>query len=210
MVTGDDLRKAFPACADPDGWAEALNPALVRFGITTPARQCAFLAQTGHESGQFNRLEESLIYSSAGRLMAVFPRRFPTEASALPFVKNPSALANFVYARRMGNGDETSGDGFRYRGRGLIQLTGRSNYQQAADALKLALVEAPDQVTSREVAALTAAWYWDSRGLNALADDNTTDDDLEDFREITRRINGGTVGLKERLEMFSRLQQLLH
>jgi len=210
MVTGSDLRKAFPMCKDPDGWAAALKPALDRFGITTPARQCAFLAQTGHESAQFSQLAESLNFKSVERLMEIYPRRFTDKEMALPFVGNPEGLGNRVYARRMGNGDETSGDGFRYRGRGLIQLTGRSNYQQAARALQLQLVESPDLVASPAVAALTAAWFWDSRGLNALADDETDDDDREDFIEITRRINGGTNGLAERVKMFARLREVLH
>ncbi|WBS05100.1 glycoside hydrolase family 19 protein [Pseudoduganella sp. SL102] len=206
MLNGETLRRAFPDCRDADDWAAALDSALNRFHITTRDRVCAFLAQTSHESGHFNRLEESLSYRTPARLMAVWPKRFPNEASATPFVQNPERLANFVYARRMGNGDEASGDGFRFRGRGLIQLTGRSNYHQAGDALGLDLVGVPDRLVSKEVAALSAAWFWDSRGLNALADHDKPDGDLEDFVEITRRINGGTVGLKERLAAYKRLR----
>jgi putative chitinase len=206
MLDGETLRRVFPDCSDADDWATALDGAFSRFHITTRDRVCAFLAQTSHESGHFNRLEESLFYRTPGRLMAVWPKRFPDEASATPFVENPERLANFVYARRMGNGDEASGDGFRFRGRGLIQLTGRSNYQQAGEALGIDLLAAPERLTSKEVAALSAAWFWDSRGLNALADHDKPDDDLEDFVTITRRINGGTVGLKERLAAYKLLR----
>ena len=199
MLTAHLLKQVFPLCADPGGWTQALNPALERYQINTRARLSCFLAQTGHESGQFNRLVESLNYKTAGRLMKVWPRRFPTAASAIPYVGNASKLANFVYANRLGNGDKASGDGFRFRGRGIIQITGRSNYAAVGKELKLPLVEEPDRLLTKDVSALAAAWFWHSRGLNALADDNTDDNDLEDFTEITRRINGGTVGIKERL-----------
>ena len=203
MLTAHLLKQVFPLCADPAGWTQALNPALERYQINTRARLCSFLAQTGHESGQFNRLVESLNYKTAGRLMKVWPRRFPTQGSAIPYVGNESKLANFVYANRLGNGDSASGDGFRFRGRGIIQITGRSNYAAVGNELKLPLVEDPDRLLGTEIAALAAAWFWHSRGLNALADDNTGDDDLEDFTEITRRINGGTVGIKDRLLAFN-------
>lgn len=203
MLTANLLKQVFPRCADPAGWAQALNPALERYQINTRARLCSFLAQTGHESGQFNRLVESLNYKTAGRLMKVWPRRFPTEASAIPYVGNERKLANFVYANRLGNADAASGDGFRFRGRGIIQITGRANYAAAGKELKLPLVEEPDRLLTKEVSALAATWFWNSRGLNALADDNTDDNDLEDFTEITRRINGGTVGIKERLLAFN-------
>ena len=128
MIAATILKTALPLCKEPDQWAQALNPAMDKFEINTPARVACFLAQTGHESGQFNRLIEGLFYKTAARLTAVWPRRFPNEASAAPYVKNEEKLANFVYANRIGNGPVESGDGFRYRGRGLIQITGRSNY----------------------------------------------------------------------------------
>lgn len=205
MLNADLLRQAFPACADAEYWALALQPALERYRINTPRRIAAFLAQTGHESAGFQRLEENLVYRTPARLMAVWPRRFPDVATAQPFVGDAERLANCVYANRMGNGDAASGDGYRFRGRGLIQLTGRSNYAQAGEALGLDLLAQPELLMSREAAALSAAWFWDCRGLNALADDETGDDDVEDFAEITRRINGGVVGLKERLEAYRQL-----
>ena len=209
MLTASFLKQVFPLCADPVGWTQALNPALERYEINTRARLCSFLAQTGHESSQFNRLVESLNYTTPQRLMRVWPRRFATAASALPYVRNEAKLANFVYANRLGNGNSASGDGFKFRGRGIIQITGRSNYAGAGQAIHIDLVNAPDRLLTREVAALTAAWFWQSRGLNALADDKTDDNDLEDFTEITRRINGGTVGIRERLLAFNAIQARL-
>ncbi len=199
MLTADLLKVVFPLCTDPAGWALALQPALDKYQINTKARLASFLAQTGHESAQFNRLVESLFYRTALRLTKVWPRRFPTEASAAPYVANEQKLANFVYANRLGNGNAASGDGFRFRGRGIIQITGRTNYSDAGRAIKVDLVANPDQLLKQPVAAMAAAWFWNSRGLNALADDMTGDNDLEDFTEITRRINGGTVGIQDRL-----------
>ncbi len=209
MLTGTLLQQVFPLCADPDGWARALNPALQRYQINTRARLCSFLAQTGHESGQFNRLLESLNYKTAQRLMRVWPRRFPTEAVAIAYVGNERKLANFVYANRLGNGDSASDDGFRFRGRGIIQITGRSNYAAVGKELDIDLIADPERLLTQEMSALAAAWFWHSRGLNALADDNTDDNDLEDFTEITRRINGATVGIKERLLAFNAVDSRL-
>jgi putative chitinase len=206
MITAELLHDVFPLCADPSGWATALAPALEQFDINTTPRLASFLAQTGYESGQFNRLIENLNYSTAARLMRVWPRRFPTAASAQPFVGNPQKLANFVYANRLGNGSAASGDGFKYRGRGIIQLTGRSNYVQAGAALGLDLVRQPDLLTQQATAALAAAWFWHSHGLNALADDRTDDNDIEDFTTITRIINGGTTGLQERLAALNAVE----
>jgi putative chitinase len=208
MISANLIRQSFPLCSDPEGWASALAPALERFEITSDARLCSFLAQTGHESGQFNHLVEGLSYSAA-RLTRVWPRRFPTEAAAMPYARNEIALANNVYANRLGNGDAASGDGYRYRGRGIIQITGRSNYAAVGAALKLDLIGKPDLLVEKANAALSAAWFWHSRGLNALADDETDDDDLEDFGEITRRINGGKVGLQERLALFNKIKAIL-
>jgi putative chitinase len=209
MLTAQVLRVAFPQCADPDGWAAALAPAMDKYEINTRDRICSFLAQTGHESGQFNTLTEGLFYKAPGRLMKVWPKRFPTEASALPYVANEKNLANVVYANRMGNGNEASGDGYKFRGRGIIQITGRNNYVAAGQALGLDLAGNPDLLLQKPNAALSAAWFWNSRGLNPLADDKTGDNDLEDFTEITRRINGGTVGLQERFSLYKQLENAL-
>jgi putative chitinase len=210
MILTDQLvKQIFPQCLEPAGWSQALNPALERYAINSKARLCSFLAQTGHESAQFNRLVEGLHYKTALRLMAVWPKRFPTEVSAAPYVSNAEKLANFVYANRLGNGDAASGDGFRFRGRGIIQITGRSNYAEAGTALGINLLADPDLLLTKNLAAMAAAWFWNSRGLNALADDMTDDNDLEDFTEITRRINGGSVGLKDRLLAFNQIDATL-
>ena len=209
LITEALVAKTLPLCKLPGLWADALDPALQRYDIRTPERIAAFLAQTGHESGQFNVLQENLRYTSAERLVKVWPRRFPSIDSAQPYVNYPKALANVVYAKRLGNGDIASGDGWRFRGRGIIQLTGRSNYVQAGAALGLDLEARPDVLLEPGPAAMAAAWFWASRGLNALADDRTSDNDLEDFTEITRRINGGAVGLKERLALYQRVEQAL-
>lgn len=208
MLTADTLKKVFPRCPTPDVWAKALQAACDKFEINTRLRLCSFLAQIGHESDQFTTLVESLKYT-APRLMKVWPKRFPDLASATPYAMNEQKLGNFVYANRNGNGDTASGDGFRYRGRGLIQLTGRSNYQEAGKAIGVDLVKKPDLLTQPAYAALSAGWYWQSRGLNALADDQTGDDDLEDFRKITCRINGGYVGVQERFALFKQIRALL-
>ncbi|WP_367352438.1 glycoside hydrolase family 19 protein [Achromobacter animicus] len=205
MLSAEQLQRIFPNCKAPAAWADALAPAFQKYEIETPDRIASFLAQTGDESGQYNRIEENLNYSTAARLTKVWPKRFPDEASAMPYVNNPQGLANLVYANRMGNGDAQSNDGFRYRGRGIIQLTGRSNYDSAGDAMGVNLLETPELLSDPKWAALSAGWYWQSRGLNELADDRTHDDDLEDFARITRRINGGLVGLKDRFALFKQV-----
>lgn len=209
MFTEQVIRRALPLCREPARWAPVLSAAMARYEIDSPDRIASFVAQIGHESGQFNRLVESLIYSTPQRLMRVWPKRFPSEAMAAPYVRNESRLANYVYANRLGNGDADSGDGFRFRGRGLIQITGRSNYAACGRALGLDLLNQPDLLVDPANAALSAAWFWNARGLNALADDRTGDDDLEDFAAITRAINGGTQGLQERLALLHAVERCL-
>lgn len=172
-------------------WLDALNATFERFAIDTPQRQACFIGQCGHESGGFKVLSENLNYSAKG-LCATWPKRFADEASAAPYHRQPEKIANRVYAGRMGNGDEASGDGWRYRGRGLIQLTGKANYQAAGSALHADLLASPDLVATAQYAALTAGWFWHSNNLNALAD-------KLDHTGITRRINGGTHGLDDRI-----------
>ncbi len=197
-----------PACSNVTAWVTALNNAMSRFDITGGQRMAAFLAQVAHESGQLARLSENLNYS-AKRLMQVWPSRFPTLEKAQKYEKNPEKLANYVYAGRLGNGDEASGDGWRFRGRGLIQLTGRGNYRAAGQGIGLPLEEQSDLLGQPEAAALSAAWFWKSHGLNELADDRSNDNDNEDFKTITKRINGGTVGLQERIAFWKRAKTVL-
>jgi putative chitinase len=166
-----------------------LTAAFQRFDISTPERQAAFIGQCAHESGNFKTLQENLNYSAKG-LHATWPSRFASEEAAQPFHRNPEKIANKVYSGRMGNTDE--GDGWKYRGRGLIQLTGKDNYRLASDALGVDLVADPELVLSKEYAALTAAWYWNKRGLNKEAD-------AKDFTGMTKKINGGTIGLADRV-----------
>lgn len=207
-LTQDQLKAIMPRC-DAGQWIDPLNAAMERFEINTPSRMAAFLAQLAHESAETTRLTEGLSYSRAERLCAVWPKRFPTPASAAPYVRNPQALANFVYANRGGNGDKSSGDGWRYRGRGLFQLTFKDNYRLAGDALNLPLAADPDLVTTPAVAALTAASFWQRLGLNALADHQPGDDDMKDFEQISIRINGGRTGLPERKRYWAKAQAVL-
>lgn len=150
----------------------------------------AFLAQIAHESGGFNFVQEGLNYSAQG-LMKTWPRRFPTLASARPYARNPEKIANKVYANRMGNGPESSGDGFKFRGRGLIQLTGRDNYTRFARSIGRTLDQTVAYLETPEGAVASAAWFWDINKLNVYAD-------KDDFVGLTRRINGGTIGLADR------------
>lgn len=207
-ITSSQLATIMPACPDTESWAPALNTAMQQFDITTTERISAFLAQLAHESGQMKRLVENLNYS-APRLMQVWPARFPTLGKAQLYERNPEKLANYVYAKRLGNGDEASGDGWRYRGRGLIQLTGRGNYQAAAQGIGLPLEDQPELLEQPGPAALSAAWFWKSHGLNELADDQNADNDTQDFKTITRRINGGTVGLNERLAYWDKAKTVM-
>jgi len=198
------LRVFLPGLPEPAAWTAALTVACTRFDITSMARVTAFLGQVAHESGEFRRLVENLNYS-ADRLVQVWPNRFPTLASALPYAHQPEKIANRVYSNRLGNGDEGSGDGWRFRGRGLIQLTGRSNYQLAGLALHMHLAETPDEVAKPLTAALTAAHYWQSRGLNQLADLDT----VEAFDRISHHINGGVLGIAQRRQLWARAKAAL-
>lgn len=172
---------------------EALSDACSKFGVNTGLRVAGFLAQCAHESTHFTRTEENLNYSRRG-LLQTWPKRFTPELASDCAYK-PERIANIAYANRMGNGDEASGDGWRYRGRGFIQLTGHDNYQAFGDAIGEDVVSHPELVAQPRLAALSAAWYWQTHGLNALAD-------AQDIVGMTKRINGGTVGLEERKKLY--------
>jgi len=184
-------------------YAEPLSKAMQRFQIDRNARVAAFIAQLRLESNNFTRTEENLFYTTPARIRAVFPSRVRTDADAAKLARNPKGLANVVYAGRLGNGDEASGDGWKYRGRGLIQLTGRNNYTDAATSLSRDFVNNPDLVSLPGDACLTAAWFWHTRKLNALADQ-------WQINAITRAINGpAMLHAKERLEMSEECLQAL-
>mgnify|MGYP006935485558 CR=1 FL=1 len=185
---------------DADRWTDALNNACIRWRITTPVRVAMFLAQCGHESGGFRSLVENLNYGAAG-LRATWPTRF-SAADALAMERQPERIAERAYGGRMGNGPEGSGDGYRYRGRGIIQLTGRDNYKRAGDAIGLDFVAEPELVARPDWAAATAGWFWATNGCNALAD-------VGDFLAITKRINGGTNGLADRQAWLAKVQSIL-
>jgi putative chitinase len=208
IITSVQLTQIMPECKSTEVWVGALNEAMGKFDINTPCRAAAFLAQIAHESAQLCRLIESLNYSAA-RLMQVWPRRFPTLDKARQYERNPQKLANYVYANRLGNGDEASGDGWKFCGRGLIQLTGRGNYRELAKALGLPLEGQPELLEEPNPAALSAAHFWRSHGLNELADDRNDDNDDEDFVMISIRINGGRAGLNERKRYWQKAKSVL-
>ena len=169
---------------------------LKKFGIDTPLRLAHFLAQCSHESGGFKTLTENLNYSAEG-LKKTFPKYFPADTS-LAYARQPEKIANKVYANRMGNGGEASGDGWKYRGRGCIQLTGKENYKKFSDACGEDCVINPDLVSGKYFLQ-SAAWFWQNRGLNTFADIGSSDAQV---LVITRKINGGTNGLPDRTEKF--------
>lgn len=197
MLTRADLLAVMPRSAGvADRVLQVLAAAMDRFEIRTPERTAAFLAQLAHESGELGQWTENLNYSWQG-LRKVFPKYFPTDAAAQACHRQPEKIANRVYGGRMGNGGEATGDGWRYRGRGPIQLTGKDNYRACGQAIGVDLVNRPELLETPEVGCLAAAWFWSSRGLNALADAGK-------FLTITRRINGGTHGLEDRMKYWER------
>lgn len=185
-MTADQL-----AAMDIDAqWLEPLMAAFNRYEINTPLRQAAFIGQCQHESGNFKTLQENLNYSKEA-LCRVWPSRFPTLQDAEPYHRNPEKIANKVYAGRMGNTEE--GDGWKYIGRGVIQLTGKTNYTLAGDALRTDFINTPEKVLEPLYAVLTAGWYWNKRNLNKEAD-------AKDYEGMTKKINGGVIGLVDRIK----------
>lgn len=187
MVTAEQLSKLH---IGPE-WVDALNETFSKFNITTVRQQAAFIGQCGHECGNFRILEENLNYRAA-TLMKLWPKRFPTLEIANAYGGNPKKIANMVYSSRMGNRDESSGDGYRFRGRGCIQLTGHANYFHAGKALGVDFVMEPQLVSTPKYAILSAGWYWDTHKLNDVAA-------RADWVALTKKINGGTIGLEDRV-----------
>ena len=195
LITKQQLLKVAPLCKKPDEWLVALNKWLPVYRVDTPKRLAAFMAQMTHESGDFNFVVENTNYTTPSRLVAVFPKHFPSLVDAQKYAGKPQAIANKVYANRYGNGNEASGDGFRYRGRGIIHLTFRNNYESAKIALAGSIgdiVSSPELASEPEAAVLIACWYWSTRKLNNLADGG-------DFEGITKGINGGLNGQADRV-----------
>jgi len=180
-------------------WFKPLTDTFIKYNISTTQRQAAFIGQCQHESNNFRTLEENLHYSAAG-LMRTWPSRFPSADVAEQYAENPEKIANKVYAGRMGNTEE--GDGFAFRGRGVIQLTGRDEYKNCGDALKLNLIDFPDNLIIPKYAALAAGWFWNKKGLNDLAD-------KRDYPEMTKRINGGLLGLADRIAKIDAAKEIL-
>jgi putative chitinase len=200
-LTLDQLKQLLPKNPYVDHWHHALSQLLPDYEINTPERIAAFVAQCSHESGGFVALKENLNYRAV-TLRKIFPKYFPTDELANAFAGKPEMIANRVYASRMGNGDEASGDGFRYCGRGLIQLTGKSNYQAFADSLEMNVEDVPDYLSTFEGAAQSACWFWESNNLNQWADKG-------DILTLTKRINGGTIGLEDRIKHYDHAMHIL-
>ena len=173
-------------------WVDALNETFSRFNINSNNQKAMFIGQCSHECGNFRILEENLNYR-AETLMKLWPKRFPSLEFAKQYEKNPRKIANSVYANRMGNRDEASGDGYRFRGRGALQCTGHSTYFHAGKALGVDFVMQPDLVATPKYAALTAGWFWETHKLNPPAD-------ALDYTKVTKIINGGTIGLDDRIK----------
>jgi putative chitinase len=188
----------------PDSVISQIPGVMEKFEINTPLRLAHFLAQCGHESGGFRLVKENLNYSAKG-LMGIFKKYFPNEALAKQYERKPEKIANKVYGSRMGNGDETSGDGAKYCGRGFIQLTGKTNYQAFFKSVGLDVTTDPTIVATQYPLA-SAAWFFNKNGLHKMADGGATDAVVT---SITKRVNGGTIGLADRIKHFKEYHALL-
>ena len=182
-------------------WLKPLEDTFAKYDINTPKRQAAFIGQCAHESNNFKTLEENLNYKPES-LMRVWPSRFPDLATAMKYAHNPEAIANKVYGGRMGNGVEETGDGWKYHGRGLIQLTGKENYDNCGKAISLDLINQPGLLAQPDGAVMSAGWFWNKKGLNVLADSG-------DYETMTKRINGGTLGLDDRKAKITKALKVL-
>lgn len=203
-ITEEQLREIYPHCRYPEEWARPLSQAFDKFELNSPVRIAAFLGQVGVESAELNKIEENLIYSPQ-RIQAVWPSRFPTVEDALLYGRNPEKLANNVYANRLGNGPEKSGDGFRYRGRGILQITGKDNYALIGRLINLpSLVQRPDFLIDKKHAAASGCAFWQHNRLNDLADTIADNDLKARVKMITKKVNGGTHGLDKRIDFTER------
>jgi putative chitinase len=188
----------------PDAVIAMIPDTAAKFQINTPLRLAHFLAQCGHESGGFKATQENLNYSAKG-LAGIFKKYFPTEAAAAPYARQPQKIASKVYGGRMGNGPESTGEGYKFRGRGYIQLTGKENYTAFGKSIGEDILSNPDVVASK-YALLSAAWFFSKNGLHKMADGGATDAVVT---SITKRVNGGTIGLPDRIKHFKEYYHLL-
>ncbi len=201
LLTVEQLSQILKSNNNVDDWYEALRENLLAHNINTKNRIAAFIAQCAHESANFKILKENLNYR-AESLRRVWPRHFPTDEIAQLYAKQPEKIANRAYANRMGNGDEDSGDGWKFCGRGLIQLTGRNNYQLFADSIQYDINELPEYLTTFEGAIKSACWFWTVNKLNQWADQS-------DITTLTKKINGGTLGLDERIKHYNHILEII-
>jgi putative chitinase len=201
ILSKAQLAQLLPGNPYIDYWHHALEQALPDYDINTPQRVAAFVAQCAHESGNFKFLQENLNYK-ADSLCRVWPRYFPNIDVARQYEKKPEKIANRAYGGRMGNGPEESGDGWKFCGRGLIQLTGRSNYQAFADSIETNIEDLPAYLATFEGAVQSACWFWESNKLNQWADKG-------DILTLTKRINGGTLGLEDRQKHYAHALHVL-
>ena len=188
----------------PDAVIAMIPDTAAKFQINTPLRLAHFLAQCGHESGGFKATQENLNYSAKG-LAGIFKKYFPTEAAAAPYARQPQKIASKVYGGRMGNGPESTGEGYKFRGRGYIQLTGKENYTAFGKSIGEDIISNPDVVASK-YALLSAAWFFSKNGLHKMADEGASDTVVT---KITKRVNGGTIGLPDRIKHFKEYYHLL-
>ena len=188
----------------PDSVISQIPDTMQKFELNTPLRLAHFLAQTGHESGGFKATSENLNYGAKG-LLGIFKKYFPTEAKAKEYERKPEKIANLVYGGRMGNGPEASGEGFKFRGRGYIQLTGKDNYKAFDAVVPEDILANPDLVATK-YPLLSAAWFFHKNGLHKLADGGATDAVVT---SVTKRVNGGTIGLADRIKHFKEYHNLL-
>jgi putative chitinase len=202
--TQDQLQKILPKVKNVGDWYTAMIDALPQYEINTVERVSAFIAQCAHESGGFTILQENLNYSAKG-LVGTFHKYFSDEGVAKPYERQPEKIANRVYANRMGNGDEHSGEGWKYRGRGLIQLTGKDNYTRFSHAAfdDDTILDNPDLLTDPYYALHSACWFWNDKMLNDYAD-------TQDLVTMTKKINGGTIGLDDRIHHYNHVVEVLH
>ena len=200
-LTQEQLQQIIPKNKYVSYWYDALRQLLPQYEINSSERIAAFLAQCAHESGGFVFIKENLNYRWQS-LRKVFPKYFPTDALAQQYEKQPEKIANRVYANRMGNGPEESGDGYKFCGRGLIQVTGRENYSWFAASLQITPEEASEYMETFEGAAQSACWFWESNNLNQWAD-------KRDILTLTKRINGGTIGLEDRKKHYEHCLHVL-